>query len=429
MRAAGIIGVALLFWLPSCGGEGSGTPSTGASAPQQSSAAPSAVPSAEPSAAPAVTHEPGTVPPAATHHPSEPPKEPLPPPVRTRLPAQKSRKSPSLSVRGFPAKGPLLELASREAILFIDVTTGAGYSINEAEVEYLAFSPDDSRLAIAGNGRVTLWDTAKGTLLHTFPGATSALSFSHDGKRLAVGRELPPDNGGLVIYDVEKGTELKQIKGYSMPFQIELSKSGKEVAVQFLNISVEVYSTETGTKIGNGGGAETGGTFSFIISPDGRYAAASAPGGHGMVASEISGWSPRTLITVDDCKEHIWPFFSKSGTLLFGKGGNKFIKGFETATWKPYASYHAPAGRWVVSSANDLSKVVVTQAETMSRAVVVTVETGAEVPLERAFVGTSEMTPSYEISPDGKYVVGSGGDSLLVWSAKTGKVEYEQSPQ
>jgi WD40 repeat protein len=134
---------------------------------------------------------------------------------------------------------------------------------------------------------------------------------------------------------------------------------------------------------------------------------------------DVHAWGPRQLVTVNACEEHITPFFSSDGRRVFARGGTRWIKGFETGTWKPYASYHARAGEEVDTVADDLSRVAVTRGGADPG--VVTVETGAVVKLARPL---PEQT-SYVMSPDGLLVAGAMDGVARVWSAKTGAVLYE----
>jgi WD40 repeat protein len=191
------------------------------------------------------------------------------------------------------------------------------------------------------------------------------------------------------------------------------------------NTQVAAFAIDGGAKLPGGGSGDTGGTFGIALSPDGRFAAASAPAGHGLQVFDVHAWSPRTLVVVPEgaCKEHVSPVFSPNGRFVFAWGGSRWVKGFEAGSWKPYASYHAPPGREVVAAAADLSRVVVTR-EDGRDAMLVNVGNGAETKLERAFAESA----TYAISDDGQHVAGTAGNVVRVWSAKTGRIEYEEQP-
>ncbi len=217
---------------------------------------------------------------------------------------------------------------------------------------------------------------------------------------------------------------------------ISFGAGGKELVVVKNNTSVEVYSADTGAKLPGGGDAQTGATFGMTLSPDGRWAAAGAPDGHGLQVFEVHAWSARTLVVIATCREHVFPDFSPDGRFVFAYGGARWVKGFEVGTFKPYASYHAQEGRAVTGSAADLSRVVVA-ADTEGKPpppagarragrgpAVVTVGDNAETPLERPFGDDAY----YYVSTDGALVAASEGASARVWSARTGRVTYDQAP-
>jgi WD40 repeat protein len=372
----------------------------------------------------AMTHQPGTVPPLPTSRPAavRPDAGPPAPPTFTRLPAAKSRRAGApYYTTSFTGKGALLAISSPAGVDFVDATTGAGFSITAASLETFDFSPDQSLLALSESGtRVTLWDVAAGALRHTWPGGAASVLFSADGKRVALAGE-----GFVAVRDAGTGAEIMRAIPDSNPFGLAFSTSGKELVVTGNNVLVWAYAVDSGAKLPGGGGADTTGTFGIALSPDGRWAAASAPAGHGLQVFDVHAWGPRTLVVLPEgsCKEHIGPSFPANGRFVFAHGGQRWVKGFETGTWKPYASYHAPEGREIASVAADLSRVVVTKGEGRGAAVV-TVGNGAETKLERAF----EAEAGYSISADGLHVAGSAGGAVRVWSAKTGRVVYEQQP-
>ncbi|MFT3769434.1 MAG: hypothetical protein QM820_28690 [Minicystis sp.] len=388
-------------------------------------ATPASAPPASPSAsanspAPVRTHEPGTVP-ALPVRKQAAAAAPAAAPTFTRLPAAKSRKPrEKIDQVSFAGKGTLVALSSASGIEFVDAVTGAGFMVNQASVEAFAFSADESLLAVSAGGQVTLWDVAKGAVRHTWPGGGANLVFSADGTKLArAGESL------LAVHDTATGKEIMRSTPDFNPFGLAFGANGKELVVTGNNIQVAVLSLDTGSPLPGGGGADTGATFGIALSPDGRWAAAGSPAGHGMEVFDVHAWAPRRIVVVPEgaCREHVSPAFSPNGKFVFAYGGQRWIKGFEAGSWKPYASYHAPPGRDIASAAADLSRVVVTR-EDGRGAVVVNVSNNAETSLERAF----EDSPAYAMSADGLHVAGIAGGAARLWSARTGKVEYEEQP-
>ena len=397
-------------------------PPAASSEPPRASAAPP-TPSASASAAPSasVTHEPGTVPaPSTRKAAASPDAGTFAPPTFTRLPAAKTRKAAAaVDSVSFPGKGALVALSSKGGIEIIDPANGAGFAIGHASPEALALSEDGSLVAVSGSDRVTLWNAATGALLHTFPIAARSLELSRDGKRLALGGDSL-----AAVRDTASGAEIMRATPDFPAFGLAFGNGGKELVITGNNVAVAVYAIDTGKLLPGGGTAETTATFGLSLSPDGRWAAASAPAGHGLQVFDVHAWGPRTLVVLPEgaCREHIGPAFSPSGRFVFAYGGQRWVKGFEVGTWKPYASYHAPPGREIQSVAGDLSRVVVTRDEGRGAAVV-NVSNTAETKLDRAL-----ESGSYAISADGLTVAGVGGGAARAWSAKTGKVTFEEQP-
>ncbi len=251
--------------------------------------------------------------------------------------------------------------------------------------------------------------------------------FSHDGKRLAAAAASPDilvAGGSVTVRDTTSGSGIARASTDATPFDVVFGASGEQIVVETNNTNVAVYSADDGRRLGGGGYAETTGTFGIALSADGRWAAASAPAGHGLQVFDVHVWGPRTLVVVPEgaCTEHVSPRFSRDGRIVMAYGGQRWVKAFETGSFAPYASYHATQGREVQGAADDLSRVLVT---TGGRApAVVTVATGAETSLEAPFDDASGLT----LSADGAHVAASGGGRVRVWSARTGRVEYEEGP-
>jgi hypothetical protein len=398
-------------------------PAPGASATATGSAplsVASSASSATPLGASAIVHQPGTLPPAPSAHkasapPSGAPQAPAAPPtfaLIAKLDAtRKVEAQASLSAR-WSNGGGTLGLPLEKELLVLDLAKASGYSITtHAPAKAFSLSRDEAQIAVLdASNRVTLWDTRKGTLLRTFPLGAEPLVLSPDGRTLAAGGE------GLVAWDTQTGDELVHLLDTQV-FEIVFSDDGKELLTAN-SVQVTIYD-RSGKTLPGGGSADTGATFATTLAPNGRWAAASAPAGHGMQVMDVRSFKPRQLVEISSCEEHVWPHFSPNGRLLFAMGGSRWVKGFEVGSFKPYASYHATPGRELVAFADDLTRVVVTRGG--KGAVLVVVETKAEIPLEKGFTEDA----AYAFSADARYLSGEAGKVLKLWEAKTGKLLYE----
>jgi WD40 repeat protein len=106
----------------------------------------------------------------------------------------------------FSPDGKLLALMNTYgAIRLVETASGKErHAVGPNGIRALAFSPDGKLLALADPTTCSLWDTATGQELRSFPEAHSAigsLAFAPDGKTLAIGRE----DGAIHLGDVATG--------------------------------------------------------------------------------------------------------------------------------------------------------------------------------------------------------------------------------
>jgi hypothetical protein len=133
-----------------------------------------------------------------------------------------------------------------------DVAAGkmlATAEVPEKGLRTLAFAPDGQTLAGATEaGAVHRWDCATGVLAGTYLPAdstlrpVSALAFSADGSRLAVGR----GDGRAAVWNVESGREILSIlPGTRTVTALAFSPSGRSLAVGLLRQPTTVWTVPT----------------------------------------------------------------------------------------------------------------------------------------------------------------------------------------
>ena len=134
--------------------------------------------------------------------------------------------------------GSLLAVATPPGVLLVDPATGAVRKslVRTSRVARLAFSPSANLLALGGVGKLTLVDVATGQAkVFPFPKSvrnttTTALAFSPDGRRLAIGVGAPQPNtpAGLGIVDLKTG-RLLAVSDASNIVAVGFSPDGSEL--------------------------------------------------------------------------------------------------------------------------------------------------------------------------------------------------------
>ena len=193
------------------------------------------------------------------------------------LPAAESQ-SPIAAVR-FSPDGTRLALAGGEVVRVIATAAGAGAAearlqTKLAQVMDAAWSPDSTRLAVAGGtagsaGQVELWDVAAGRCsreLRLFRDLAYAVAFSPDGKRLAVGGA----EGQLRILDAASGETAATLTGHSGPVLcVAWAPDGASIASGSGDRSIRIWDAATGQlqrSLNNHAGAVS----AVVYSPDGE---------------------------------------------------------------------------------------------------------------------------------------------------------------
>jgi WD40 repeat protein len=406
---------------------GGSAPDAGTEPSASAASAPSSsAPSASSSAAAAITHEAGTVPTAA---PKREPKEeekklpPVPPKLEALAAQPTSRKAPpGIEYAGWlddthltipsPGRMEIVELPSGAGV---SITTGAPITAWDGNAERLVTLDDSNRLVV--------WDLSGKTPPRHWPVEPKKdswdpeleVAFSPDGSRVAYAGRV------LVVWDTATGQQLTRIEREISPFGLALTND--EIVVSTNNSSIEAFRIADGKSVGSAGFG-TGGTFGVTMSPDGKWAAGAAPDGHGMQVSEVHQQvGNRQLVTSDDCAHHVNAGFSSDSRRVYAYLGTDWVKGFDTETWKPYASYRAPAGRSIAAMADDLGYILTTKDD--AAPTVVLVAKNKETPLERPFDGSA----TYVMTRNGAMVAGvDEKHAVRVWSTKTAKVVYEVVP-
>jgi WD40 repeat protein len=133
-----------------------------------------------------------------------------------------------------------------------DVTTGKQTAVlakGKGRLNSARVSPDGTVAAAFQSGKVFLWDAAgkERTLVENRGQPPTALAFSPDGKRVAVG----DNSGGLKVYDVEGGKEVYECVGHGEAIDdasLAFSPDGKLLVSSSEDRSMRVWDAETGKR-------------------------------------------------------------------------------------------------------------------------------------------------------------------------------------
>jgi WD40 repeat protein/uncharacterized caspase-like protein len=144
------------------------------------------------------------------------------------------------------------------------------YRLADAGASYaLVFSPD-SRLLVAGNVSVSVWDMDSGKQDRTLARLTRGIecaAFSPDGGTLAVG--TPPMS--IALLDFAAGTVKRTLTGHAGPvWSVQFSPDGKLLASGSDDTSVAVWEVESGRRLATMNSLDNGQDW-LVTAPDGLF--------------------------------------------------------------------------------------------------------------------------------------------------------------
>ena len=285
-------------------------------------------------------------------------------------------------------KGIRLYTASLEPLL--DINT---QSVTNEEVRELSWQPNGILLANDSGHGVTIWNTEKGQLVYQLPESAGRVSWSPDGKYLAVS----VDGLKAQIWDVTAQRVISVYQAISSEEQppvrgrfqdIAWSSDGNSIAA-YWNNTVQTWNPNTGQTISSQHFSFEYGYSSMEWNPDNTKLAFE----HGDPAEILTIWDTETgkLITDSENLEYqgipsvSW---SPDGTKLAGIRFDQSISIWDARTWKQVIIIERPGKQYEV------------------------------IPYNNDY----ENNPLVVWSPDGSKLLSSTAGMVRLWDADTGQL-------
>ncbi|MFI5460472.1 MAG: protein kinase [Isosphaerales bacterium] len=282
----------------------------------------------------------------------------------------------------FSPDGATLAAVDRNGdVHLIDRATGATRRIRPEEVDRprytrVVFSPDNARLATSafgpgkggGPGPISIWETATGRRLATFPGRpeqVGKLEFTPDGRSLLISSSSGVRQWRLASGDDDKDQQPAGHKDEA--WSLAFSPDGRTLATgsddSEPDPTIKLWDTATGrlTRAWDGG---LGTVAALAFSPDGRTLAS----GHLVDRKNVRIWDAATgrlLLTLEGHTDRVRALvFAPDGNSLATASSDGTVRLWDVASWRERSvlkghsdSVHAvafsPDGKTLASAGND----------------------------------------------------------------------------
>jgi eukaryotic-like serine/threonine-protein kinase len=229
------------------------------------------------------------------------------------------------------------------------------------EMYDVAFSPDDSLLAITGNGGIGILDLATKELrrpIKKTPGRCHRASFCKDGKRLLVAHIY-----GAALYDLQTGQEAVTFQRHLTCTSAVLNEDESRVATGCQGGGkVAIWNAHTGEQILDLTLADEKRVHSVAYSPDSKWLAAAFDSGRVCVWNALTGKQIHKWLA--HAGRAYTVAFSSDGKRLISMGDDGVLRVWESKTAQEILTLTGHADRvYSATFTHDGSRIVSTSAD------------------------------------------------------------------
>jgi Tol biopolymer transport system component len=336
-----------------------------------------------------------------------------PPPDSIPMPANR----PALAVT-LPTKAALpADLLEKGAkTLLLSLTIGPLPPITA-----LAYSPDGKRLAIGAYRAVAIWDTATGkpiTCLTHLPGAVLALAFRPDGSTLAVGGGVPGASGDIRLYDTTGWARSGPTLGghTDAVASVGWSRDGARIASGSQDRSARVWEWPSGKEL-RVFRDHSDGVSRVCFAPDGKSLYTASLDHNARRFDIEKGGLLRLFSGHNDAITAL--AVSPDGKRLVTSGGEPNLRWWNVDTGDTTNNNGGHSASVAeVTFAKDGTLVASASADKTLR-----IWDGASTQQKRTLEGSADWVYTASISPDDRFAAGGGADGIVrLWEAGTGRL-------